>query len=159
MKIKILPFFKKDLSGVLKLHLKLADFKHHLDNHYYLSSKEQKIKKDFVKYFQKKRSNEKIFVAKNEKNEIVGYIFGGIEKASHFSKEKKVGEIFQIFVEKDYRSKGIGLSLLKKILSWFKKKKIKIVQVESDAKNHSALLFYQKQGFKEKIKTLIKDLV
>jgi ribosomal protein S18 acetylase RimI-like enzyme len=70
-----------------------------------------------------------------------------------------VGEIFQIFFKEDYHTKRIGLSLLKKILNWFKKKKIKIIQVESDAKNHSALLFYQKQGFKEKIKILIKDLV
>jgi len=69
------------------LHLKLADFKHSLDKKYYLSSQEEKIKKNFIKYFQKKRLNEKIFVAK-KRMKLLAISLGALKKQAIFRKKK-----------------------------------------------------------------------
>lgn len=56
--------------------------------------------------------------------------------------------IENILVAESQRGKGIGTQLLQQVLQLAKKKKIRIVELETQNTNVPAIEFYQKQGFK-----------
>jgi L-amino acid N-acyltransferase YncA len=55
-----------------------------------------------------------LFVAENEKNEVVGFISGGKERSKKFDYD---GEIYAIYILKDEQGKGIGAKLLNAFMS------------------------------------------
>jgi GNAT superfamily N-acetyltransferase len=53
-----------------------------------------------------------------------------------------------MYVEPEYRGKGINGTLIKKLISWAKSKNIHEIQLDVYAENDSALKAYEKLGFK-----------
>jgi len=157
MKIKIEEAKRKDLNSILKLQMELADYHREIDGKYYLSGKERKdwFRKTFSKNFGKK--NQKFLVAKVGK-QVVGLMSGRIEKAKPYCREPKIGKISQACVTEKYRRKGIGRMLFKKMLEWFKEKKIKFVEVSVDSRNKIGISAWKKFGFFEFQKKMRLDL-
>jgi len=95
-----------------------------------------------------KNDNGTIFVAEVD-NQIVGYAVCWIAKRPpYLYKVDRIGYISDVFVEEQYRRRGIGSALLGKILEWFKNKNIKYVELSVLVKNEKAIKFYEKHGFK-----------
>jgi len=84
-----------------------------------------------------------IFVAEENK-QIVGFIWANFIQYA-FS---KFGYIEELFVKKQFRSKGIGRSLVKTIMKKFKDLKVAAVFVTTEKENKEAIELYQKLGFK-----------
>ncbi|HLD28426.1 MAG TPA: GNAT family N-acetyltransferase [Patescibacteria group bacterium] len=77
-------------------------------------------------------------------NQIVGFIqFTG----SHYQKTKHTGKL-ELFVRTEFRSQKIGQQLIKELLIWTKKKKLKRIELEVWTNNKPAINLYQKLGFK-----------
>ncbi len=100
-----------------------------------------------------------IFFAEENKLPI-GVIVGIIEKQK---KEDllgciptKTGRIQELFVEQQYRSKGVGKLLMETLEDYFKKKKCTIIKVEIFAPNNKAHQFYGHYGFENRIVDMIK---
>ncbi|MHA1721848.1 MAG: GNAT family N-acetyltransferase [Candidatus Baldrarchaeia archaeon] len=72
-----------------------------------------------------------------ELNKIVGAIFGHVHG--------EVGELEFLLVKSNYRKRGIGTSLVRKLLEKYVKKGIREIYVCSSAEN---IQFYEKIGFK-----------
>lgn len=86
----------------------------------------------------KKPENE-IFVAK-EKDEIIGSIRVRM-------KNPRLAVLRQISVKKKHRNKGVGTKLIKKAISFLKRKKVDKVIARSDADNRKGMIFLIENGF------------
>jgi GNAT superfamily N-acetyltransferase len=159
MKIEIKEAKKEDIDSILRLQTKLSDYHRKIEKNYYKAGKERKAieKKRLVEYFSKREKNRKILVAKVG-NKIVGFFIGKIEKAHSYCQAKKIGVIFQAFVEEKFRRKGIGRLFFEELLKWFKKKKVKFIEVEVDSKNKIGVEAYKRYGFFEFHKRMRLDL-
>jgi len=87
---------------------------------------------------------EGFLVAEDERNDrIVGYIMGLIEWGH--------GHIISIATSKEYRKRGIGTALLKKLEDiLFKKYNVGYIALEVRFNNREARRFYYKRGYKDK---------
>jgi ribosomal protein S18 acetylase RimI-like enzyme len=159
MKIKIEEAKRKDINSILRLQMDLADYNKKIDPKYYRSGKERKkqLRKSFLKSVSKKRRNRKFLVAKI-KNRVIGFFIGGIHKSLPFCREEKIGEVYRAYVDKKFRGKGIGKLLFEELLKWFKRRKIKFVEVEVDSRNKIGIKAYKKYGFFELHKRMRLDL-
>lgn len=93
------------------------------------------------------RDREGMFVAK-EGGKIVGFIAGD---ANWFSKraQRNVGAIHELVVHPDHRRKGVGRSLMKKVLEYFKEKGLDTAELWVGDENRPAMKFYEGFGFEE----------
>lgn len=87
-----------------------------------------------------------IFLVAHIKQIIIGHIIISLRKSE--------AHIISIVIDKDYRRKGYGSILLKKILEKLDGKKIKKLVLEVRVGNKSAIAFYEKFNFKP-IKTKV----
>ncbi|MFA5368752.1 MAG: GNAT family N-acetyltransferase [Candidatus Paceibacterota bacterium] len=93
-------------------------------------------------------SNGLILIAE-EDNEIVGYLLAFKNYRPEMFDIKKTGLIADIFIRENCRKKGVGKLLVKGSFDWFKKSKIKTVEINIESKNKPALNFWNTLDFKE----------
>lgn len=115
---------------------------------FYLSDINEKERRKWLielkKSFKDKKT--KIFVVE-EKGKLIGYAWAYIYYLDYLNPKKKVGYITEFFLTEKVRGKGISTKLMKNILRWFKKQKIKFVSLCVFGKNKQATAVYQKFGF------------
>lgn len=93
-----------------------------------------------------KDNKNKIFVLIDKAN-MVGYL-----KAHSFCREpflEKVGYISELFVEKSYRSQGLGRMLLDEAIKWFKQQNLKWTTTATHSLDSEAISFWKKRGYEE----------
>jgi len=90
------------------------------------------------------RSKKVVYFVAEEKKKLIGYSLGVIEKASAFFINRKIGHIANLFVEKEYRRKGIAKKLIDETIKWFRKNKIKWIKIITFSKNKTAQKIYKK---------------
>jgi N-acetylglutamate synthase-like GNAT family acetyltransferase len=124
MKFKIRKARKSDLKEILKLDK--------------LANKEVKwwkpLKNSEINKLLKQKNS--LYVTEN-KNEIIGFLVGGIKK--------HCVELGDIFVKKEFRKKSIARKMVKKFISDWKNSKFKDIQLMSPIKLKK---FYDKLNFK-----------
>ncbi|TCP18025.1 acetyltransferase (GNAT) family protein [Scopulibacillus darangshiensis] len=91
-------------------------------------------------------SKQAVFVAENNKGEIVGFSNAGKERTGKYPDYK--GELYAIYILKEYQGKGIGKLLLKPVVEYLKEKNIFSMTVWVLEKNKSRL-FYEHLGARE----------
>ncbi len=91
-----------------------------------------------------------IFVAKIE-TKIVGYVtFSIVEKANSIMRFRKQLSIDAMCVDKNYRGKGIGTSLLEFIEEYAKEENCTDIYLTVNEENRNAIKTYEKFGMKVK---------
>lgn len=105
--------------------------------------------------------NGKCFLA-IENDKAVGLIMGIIPGYEEFDyldyKCPKRGEITELVVSKNIRSKGIGRELMKVMEDYFKENNCEYVLVDVFAYNEKAINFYEKSGYHPRMLVDIKKL-
>jgi ribosomal protein S18 acetylase RimI-like enzyme len=96
----------------------------------------------------KNKDDYKILVAIRN-NEIVGFTIGLIRNAPFYSPHQKIGFVCEMFVETEFRRKGIGKNLSLQLFKWFKRKEIKRIELDVDTKNLKAMKFWKRLAFSE----------
>ena len=112
----------------------------------------------YFEYFKAelKKKNSSVFIAEEKKP--VGIIIATYFKPLRISKFSKKGYISNLFVDEEYRNKGVGKKLLNKSLKWLKDNKVKYISLEIHLENKAALKFYRKSGFKDYTLKLAKKI-
>lgn len=87
------------------------------------------------------------FMVAEVKKEAVGFVACDTNWFSIFEL-KKVGEIHEIFVLRDFRRMGIGSKLLEMALKYALEKGMDTAELWVGEKNDVAKIFYSKKGFK-----------
>lgn len=100
-------------------------------------------KKYFVNAIQK---TDGICLVATSNTKVIGYCSGTLPKKESW-RTVKLAEIDNIFVEEEFRQKGIGKLLLDEFCNWAKKMKIDRVSISAFAENTRAIALYKREGF------------
>ncbi len=93
-----------------------------------------------------KRETDRIFVAEDENHTFLGYLWVG--EGSNMMTGLKHGYVYDIFVKKEFREKGIGRILLEKAQNYCREKGYSRILLMVSANNANAIGLYNKIGFK-----------
>ena len=106
-----------------------------------------KIDLNINSYFEKRinDNNFVIFVASID-NDIIGYINGYIDDDNKIKIEIEA-TIQSIYIEDNYRNKGIGAKLINEFVKCVKEKGVKYILIDNFIQNESARYLYNKLGF------------
>ncbi len=142
--IEIRTFKKADISAVAGLVRRMTDYHHSLDEFYKTSGEYSGLEEMAGAWLSD--MNMQIFVAE-EGGEVTGYIRVGVEDGPEYSKEKKIGLVYDSFVVEESRRQGVATKLFEKALVWLQKKKVNFVELNVDARNEGAIEFWKRSGF------------
>lgn len=139
---------EEDIQSIVRLVRQMVDYHYAIDRYYkdYSGYNGTGIRGHFKKLMKDK--NTKIIIAE-ENRKVIGYFMGAIEKAPSYVIPKEIGVIFDAFVEEKYRKQGAGKKIFKELLKWFKKKKVKHIELTVDARNKIGLGAWRKFGFSD----------
>ena len=122
----------------------------------------QNINSDFVvsNWFENiyNDKNKAIFIS-IEEQKIVGYIYVKISNSGDETTQNKEGLIDGLYIEKEYRNRGIATALVEEAKVWAKEQNIKFLYLEVINQNTDAINLYMKQGFSEFSKRLVSEIV
>ena len=108
-----------------------------------------------------KNNNGKCYIVV-EDDKAIGLIMGCIFPYEEYDyldyKCPKIGEITELIVSKNARSKGIGNMLMYKMEGYFKSIGCEYVLVDVFAYNENAIKFYERRGYHPRMYTDIKKL-
>ena len=97
-----------------------------------------------------------------EDNKAIGLIMGKITKYDEYDyldyKCPKRGEISELIVSKNARSKGIGKALINKMEDYFKSLECEYIIVDIFAYNENAIKFYGNNNYHPRMITSIKKI-
>ena len=130
--MKVRNFTQKDKKVVSELYYELHPVE-----------EKRRKEKGLLLPVEKSRLKTILLVAEDAK-QITGFVWGNLIIYGFF----RYGTIEELFVKKEFRSKGIGRSLVKEIMKRFKNLKVKVVFVTTEKENKEAIDLYKKLGFK-----------
>jgi GNAT superfamily N-acetyltransferase len=90
-----------------------------------------------------------LVLAAMDKERVVGFALAelrGPHKAYHLD---RYGAIDTVAVTQEYRRKGVGEQMVRRILDWFRENGIIRVELEVLARNQVSYSFWRKQGFND----------
>ena len=91
------------------------------------------------------KDNNKLFIAIDDNN-IIGYIYIKLISTDGIDNNKEL-LIDALYVDEDYRNKGIATSLINKVKDYAKENNIKYISINVLDKNIKAKNLYNKLGF------------
>jgi len=103
-----------------------------------LERKSSKRKRDFKEKLKKRKQ---YWLIAEINNKIIG--FGQV-----WFKDKEVGKIQKIYIDRKFRRKGIGEKICKELIKWLKKNKIKHIEAGFYWKNKPSIEMHKKLGFR-----------
>lgn len=111
-----------------------------------------------VKVFEHFLSEEgsRIVVAEDENHDFIGYLFVG--KGTNQMTGKTSGFIYDIYVAKEHRDKGVGATLMKEAENYCKQKGYAKISLMVSTHNQPAIQLYRKTGFKDEQIFMEKEL-
>jgi ribosomal protein S18 acetylase RimI-like enzyme len=107
-----------------------------------------KWNKHVIEYYKNvlKEENSEVFIAEDEHHKYVGYLMVGQTRGT--ITELSFGYIYGIFVEEEFRGKGVGKLLLEKGEDYCRKKGHSRIALSVSATNDSAIKLYSRTGYK-----------
>ena len=158
----IIEYEDKYLEDVRDLLVELEEYILEIDeDHLDQLHREYREKMALIDLKDVKENNGKCYLYL-ENNKVVGLIMGAVfpyEKYDYLDyKCPKRGEITELIVSKNTRSKGIGQKLMDKMEEYFKSIECEYVFVEVFAYNQKAINFYQKKGYHNRMHHMLKKI-
>ncbi len=157
MEIIIKDYSKSDIRSIAGEQKNFISYHRKFDKDYYSGSKQQV--KEISAYLNKRirDNNFRVFIAEKNKK-IAGYVMGWIEQRPPIYKKRKVGYLSNIFVEKNYRDRGLGKILYFKMEDWFLSRKVDFIEIKADSRNLDTVQKFRKYGFKDLSITFYKKI-
>lgn len=136
----------EDVVSISKLWLKFMEYNAQFDNSFKVKSK---IVGRFARELQQRLDDPNYRLATVQvDDELVGYCLSYVSKKPYFFKLGKFGFIGDLYVLDEYRRKGYGKMLVEDAHGFFKRKKVKQVELLVANGNVNTIKFWEKQGFK-----------
>jgi len=135
-----------DLKKVQELNLRL--FKKEYEEYDGLLNLDWTFGKEGENYYMKRILEDDgcVYLA-FKSDEIVGYLCGGLKKLQTYRNIFSSAELENMYVLKNFRSRGIGTELYRQFYKWCQEKGVKKIKVEASVQNKGAIDFYQKNNF------------
>ena len=144
--IKIRKATQDDVKSITSLWCEFMDLHEGYDNYYKRAKNGTKVFGDFIN---KQISDNNSLVLVGIINKVIcAYLSAKIDNRPAVFSETKYGYIFDIAVKKEYRRNGIGEKLYYETFEWFRKRKIKRIELTVATSNPISMSFWSKLGFK-----------
>ena len=159
--MEIIEFNDIYIDEVKKLLKELQEYIVSLDSYHFNiinDDYEEKIYSKDLEFVKKNKG--KIYLAK-ENDKVVGLIMGIIrepESDFDYCRPNKLGEVIELIVTKNIRSKGIGKTLLDKMEEYFKDNECKTINIDVFGYNDIGKSFYKKEHFHDRLITMSKEI-
>jgi len=130
----------------------VVNWKQFMHSHVRLRAKFYKMKADaeksYLKFLKKQMKSKKaaVFVAES-RGRIIGHVMIGIVRVPPVYEIDKQCGVYEIFVGRGFRKKGIGTALFRAAEEWAKGRKIKQAALTVDVKNKDARGLYESLGY------------
>ncbi|MCD6163708.1 MAG: GNAT family N-acetyltransferase [candidate division Zixibacteria bacterium] len=136
----------EDVVSISKLWLKFMEYNAQFDNSFIVKPK---IVGRFARELQHRLDdpNYRLAVVQLD-DELVGYCLSYVSKKPYFFKLGKFGFIGDLYVIDEHRRNGYGKMLVEDAHSFFKRKKVKQIELLVANGNVNTIKFWEKQGFK-----------
>jgi len=146
VRIEIRDAKEEDLEAVVELWDLLVD--HHSNmSAYFVPARDSRAK--WSKYLEKKFSEKSTrLIVAEEGSEIVGFMLCLLTPNKPIFKDKSIGVISDVYVSEDRRNRGVTKEMLRVALRWFKKNKMRSVELSVAAANVEARSAWGQLGFK-----------
>lgn len=143
--IKVRNATEDDLDEVANLWEKLASHHADLSDDFALA---WDSKRRWTKYLREKFAeiSTKLIVAEEE-DEIVGFMLCMLSPNVPIYKERKLGIISDAYVQEERRKKGVANKMFDVALKWFRKNKVKTVELRVAMMNPEAQAVWKSLGF------------
>lgn len=104
-----------------------------------------------------KQKNNIIFIMKDDEK-IIAYAYCKISTSENGPQKNLESILDGLYVEEEYRNKGIATKLIEKSKEWSKNNGVKFIKINVLEKNIDALSIYKKQEFENFERTLRFEL-
>ncbi len=94
-----------------------------------------------------KQENSEIYVAEDENQTFAGYLFVG--ESTNLMVGKSSGFIYDIYVNEEFRGKGIGKQLIERAENYCRQRGYTRLSLMVSAHNQPALKLYESTGFQK----------
>lgn len=159
--MKIRSYTKNDRVIVTELLYKLQNYIASLDS---IGSERSGKDFDVEEYvrltLEKVDEREGVVFLVEDNKTVVGLVIGamdaltGIDAVECFP--RRFGKVLELYIEDNYRSKGVGKLLMEKIEEYFKSKDCSAIVLECFGPNFNAYEFYKKNGYTNRVYNMIK---
>lgn len=139
---KIILLWKK----LMEYHSNLAKKTQNYEFYWLRSDSEKKWKIWAEKSINSKTG--RLLVAE-DKGKMIGYSLTAIKSNISIYKIRKIGHFHDLYIEPEYRRKGVGRKFLEMGCEWFRSKKIQHFSIAAHSLNPNAIKIYRKFGFSD----------
>jgi len=134
-----------EVPGMVEVWKEFMDFHSHIDPYFARTEEGSSKFEEWLRSLMKS-DNALVLVAK-EDGQVTAYSLSQICKRHPLFKEVDYGYIYDLAVKSEYRRRGIGKQMLKRILEWFESHHIDRIELMVLAKNQIGYSFWKKHGF------------
>lgn len=147
---------KNDIPAMVELWKEMMDFHKERDRFF---SRTATGHEGWVEFITTHISNKNSCVLVAELDgQIVGHCLAFTEKYPPVLKTKRYGLFQELAVAAKHHRCGVGESLFNGTLKWFRKRRIKRIEVRVSALNELSTAFWRKMGFKPYLETLCLEV-
>jgi len=145
-----------DLKRIQELSQEFIEHEEKLVTTEYMTSLDWALSNAGYENYKRNIENDFLFVVCIE-DKIIGYMTCWINKKQEWDKHKTV-EIGNLYIQEEYRNKGIGTKLIEKAKNICKQNNIKFLEVKVLYDNELAKKFYEKNNLKKYMITQITEV-
>lgn len=142
--MEIAPAKKESVEEVLRLCTKLWREHQGIDPNFTLHPDIQNTQRRWLREAVSSRDALVLIVKEGER--LVATGTATVSKSKIFWPER-YGYIRDVYVEEDYRGRGVGSALTENLIEWFKHKEVTWIELVALTKNAAANIFWQECGF------------
>lgn len=159
--MKLIKIKKDDFAKYLNLEKSFVAYNRSVkvDDIYGLKKPEDlDVSKLEDKFNKRMEKDDNFFYFAEIEGKIAGYIYGYIESTGDNFDVKRNGYLSSIFVEHDFRGKGLASLMKKEFFKWLKDNDINLCQIHVASKNIKTLEIYKDWGFEIDELRLVKKI-
>ncbi len=157
MQVTLRPMKKKDMALIRKLTVETGW------NSMSETDRKELNKKQWSRHMEEvfenfaKQENSEIYVAEDENHTFAGYLFVG--ESRNLMVGKSSGFIYDIYVNEEFRGKGIGKQLIERAENYCRQRGYTRLSLMVSAHNKPALKLYESTGFQKDQIYMDKEII
>jgi GNAT superfamily N-acetyltransferase len=158
LQFKIETATSSDIEQILELNSKLFEYEASQGFDENLDTEWPKSEEANTEIRERVTSPESCAFLIKENDVAVGYLVGLILEEETGRADTRYAELEHMFIDENFRGKGVGEQLVRKFKEWAKEQGIKRIKVNVSFKNEKAVRFYEKVGLIPADITLVMDI-
>lgn len=147
---------ESQIPGIMEIWKEFIDLHAMLDPYYQRCEGCEQGMTDFIRLCL--RDEDKLILVAKNGSEIIGYVIAEVVTRPPCFITSEYGSIVDLAVKEEHRRKGAGEALYSEALGWMRAKAVKRIELKVSVSNDGADAFWHKQGYREHLHMLYRDL-